>query len=215
MTYNITGTNNEIVLFDDDGMEIPVKEEIDGLSIICNGNDNVIKIHKDTKFYTSLIHIGNDKTNVEIGKSSCLCINVRCCFGEGQMFKIGAGTQIGQATFYLDEQSGCCIGKDCMFSNGITVWGADGHGILELRGGYVNQAEKPVIIGDHVWVGFQATILKESKISDNSILGACSVLAKKFEEQNVAIAGNPAKIVKTGINWTHESAFMAERNNNL
>ena len=37
MTYNITGTNNEIVLFDDDGMEIPVKEEIDGLSIICNG----------------------------------------------------------------------------------------------------------------------------------------------------------------------------------
>ena len=137
MTYNITGTNNKIVLFDDDGMEIPVKKEIDGLSIVCNGNDNVIRIHKDTKFYTSLIHIGNDKTNVEIGKSSCLCINVRCCFGEGQVFKIGDGTQIGQTTFYLDEQSGCCIGKDCMFSNGITVWGADGHGILGCRGGGV------------------------------------------------------------------------------
>lgn len=212
MAKNITGENNKIVLFDDAGNEFLFKKKIDGLDIICHGNNNTVRIHKETRFISSLFHIGNDNVNIEIGKSACLCINVRCCFGDGQTFKIGDGTQIGQATFFLDERSGCLIGNDCMFSNGVTVWGADGHGIIDCAGGgYVNAVNAPVVIGNHVWIGFQSTILKESKISDNSVLGACSVLAKKFEEQNVAIAGNPAKIVRTNINWSAQSAFMAER----
>lgn len=53
----------------------------------------------------------------------------------------------------------------------------------------------------------------ESKISDNSILGAKSVLAKKINEENVVIAGNPAKIIRRNINWSHESLFMTENKN--
>ena len=42
---------------------------------------------------------------------------------------------------------------------------------------------------------------KNTKISDDSIIGWGSIVTKKFEEPNVVLAGNPAKIVKRGINW--------------
>lgn len=35
----------------------------------------------------------------------------------------------------------------------------------------------------------------------NSIVGACSVITKQFEEENVILAGNPAKIVKQNVKW--------------
>ncbi len=37
-------------------------------------------------------------------------------------------------------------------------------------------------------------------IADNCIVGAGSLVTKKFEEPNVVIAGHPAKVIKTGIN---------------
>lgn len=35
----------------------------------------------------------------------------------------------------------------------------------------------------------------------NSVVGHSTVVAKKFTDKNVVIAGNPAKIIKTDINW--------------
>ena len=213
-TLKITGFENKLVLFDDDNIEYPLKNLPKGLTININGNNNVIKIHKDTKFVSSFIQIGNDNCDITIGKSDLLSFNLRCCFGEGQFFKIGNGTQIGQASFFLDEKSGVEIGKNCMFSNDVTVWATDGHGIIDLNENkIINSPKEPVVIGNHVWIGFGATILKESKISDNSILGAKSVLAKKINEENVVIAGNPAKIIRRNINWSHESLFMTENKN--
>ena len=48
-----------------------------------------------------------------------------------------------------------------------------------------------------------AVVLKNSEIKDNSVIGANAVVAKKFKEGNVIIAGNPAKILKKNINWSH------------
>lgn len=44
-------------------------------------------------------------------------------------------------------------------------------------------------------------ILKGASINDNSIIGFKSLVTKKYTEKNVIIAGSPAKIIKTNINW--------------
>ena len=46
-----------------------------------------------------------------------------------------------------------------------------------------------------------AVILKNSEIQEESVVGACSVVAKKFDEKNVVIAGNPASVKKQDISW--------------
>ncbi|MBR4891899.1 MAG: hypothetical protein IKZ34_01820 [Alphaproteobacteria bacterium] len=45
------------------------------------------------------------------------------------------------------------------------------------------------------------TILKGTKIPDNCIVGARSLVNKKFDEPNVILVGIPAVIKKRGIQW--------------
>ncbi len=43
--------------------------------------------------------------------------------------------------------------------------------------------------------------MKKVRIADNSVVGSASVVTKKFDEENVVIAGNPAKICRRNIMW--------------
>lgn len=55
--------------------------------------------------------------------------------------------------------------------------------------------EKPVYIGNDVWIGHRVTILPGVHIADGTVIGAGSVVAKDTEPYTV-IGGNPAKIIK-------------------
>ena len=50
-------------------------------------------------------------------------------------------------------------------------------------------------IGDNVWIGGNAVILPGVTLGDNVVVGAGAVVTKSFPS-NVAIAGNPAKVIK-------------------
>lgn len=55
---------------------------------------------------------------------------------------------------------------------------------------------KDIVIGKKCWIGMNSVILPGVILGDNTIVGAGSVVTKKFEEGNVIIAGVPAKIVR-------------------
>lgn len=54
----------------------------------------------------------------------------------------------------------------------------------------------PITIGDNVWLGGGVTILPGITLGNNVVVGAGAVVTKSFGD-NVVIAGNPAKIIKT------------------
>lgn len=55
--------------------------------------------------------------------------------------------------------------------------------------------ERPVYIGNDVWIGDRVIILPGVHIGDHSVIGAGAVVTKDVSEWVVA-AGNPAKVVK-------------------
>ena len=66
----------------------------------------------------------------------------------------------------------------------------------ELRHAPVTgKARKPVVLGENVWVGAQALVLKGVRIGDDSAVGAGSVVREDVEARCV-VAGNPAQVVK-------------------
>lgn len=100
--------------------------------------------------------------------------------------------------FENDTSFSC--GDDCMFSHGIIIRCSDGHAVMNSDGEIINRG-KSVKIGNHVWVGQDALISKNTQIPDGCIVGARAVVTKKFEQKNCIIAGVPAKIVKEDIQW--------------
>jgi acetyltransferase-like isoleucine patch superfamily enzyme len=53
-------------------------------------------------------------------------------------------------------------------------------------------------------MGTRVTCLKGVYVAENSIVAATSTINKRYEQKNSIIAGVPAKIVKSGINWSAE-----------
>ncbi len=75
------------------------------------------------------------------------------------------------------------IGKNCRIHVCVNIGAAGGH------------PEAPQI-GDNVYIGPGTKIYGNIKIGNNIAIGANSTVNKSFEENNVMIAGSPAKIIK-------------------
>ncbi len=54
---------------------------------------------------------------------------------------------------------------------------------------------KPIKIGNDVWIGGGSIILPGVTIGNNVVIGAGSVVTKNIED-NVVIAGNPARVIR-------------------
>lgn len=107
------------------------------------------------------------------------------------------------------------IGECCMFSYGINVYQTDGHPVLSVETGEVLNKVRNLDIGNHVWVGANATITKNVTIGHDCIVGWGAVVSRSFPEPFCAVAGNPAQVVKRGITWDTNGAKFGYIDNEL
>jgi len=88
------------------------------------------------------------------------------------------------------------IGDDCIIADSVHLYDHDHKysdlGLLINEQGYIT---KPILIGNNVWIGAKATILKGVTIHDGAIIAANAVVNKDVPS-NAIVAGNPAMIVK-------------------
>ena len=94
---------------------------------------------------------------------------------------IGKGTSFEKTTISTaNANSSIEIGERCMFSYGITVYNTDSHPIIDAKSGNIINKVRQLKIGNHVWVGANATILKNTCIPDDCIVGWGSVVNSKL-----------------------------------
>lgn len=100
--------------------------------------------------------------------------------------------------------SGCCIvaerqvfiGNNVGLGANVTIIDTDFHstdaGLREMG----NSGESmPVRVGNGVWIGMNAVILKGVDIGDDAVIGACAVVSKSVPPGAVVV-GNPARVVR-------------------
>lgn len=202
------GFNNKIVVFDDnEEVEIAKKEIIDGLKITIFGDNNVIRIAKNIVMTNCQLCIYGNGNFFELNKTHSSVNNTMIMFQKSDNSKlvIGSNIFIGSAKILIEENNTVVeIGRDCMFSDNIQIRNSDGHVIFDAEGRVINKAHE-IVIGNHVWLGFDVKILKNVKLADNVIVGAASLVSKSFDDSDIIIAGVPAKIVKKNISWNAKS----------
>lgn len=122
--------------------------------------------------------------------------------GTNAKIHLKSDTSFVSASMYISNGK-LEIGRDCLFSSGVTIRNHDGHHIFDLTNKIRVNNEKDIIIGEHCWIGHNATILKGITIGDGSIVGEQSVVTHSCGK-NVVIAGNPAKKIKENIYWKRD-----------
>lgn len=189
---NEVGNNNVI--------DIAENVEASKLLVDIRGSNNSISIKNNCVINDLYIRFWGDDNCIEIG-DSCKITGRFLFDGSNQKLKIGRLTTFERVGIVVAEGVSVSIGEDCMFSYGIQLRTTDAHSIIDLTTGKRSNQAQSLHVGNHVWVGAEAIIQKGTKIPNNSIVGIRSVVSGKFYNNNVAIAGVPAKIVKEMIDW--------------
>ena len=114
---------------------------------------------------------------------------------QGARITVGNGTYLNRNTEVIAGAE-VRIGRDCMIAWDVVIMDTDQHA---ADGG--TPVAKPVVIGDRVWVGCRAIILKGVHIGDGAVIGAGAIVTHDV----------PAGGVATGPAATLRRAYATER----
>ena len=107
--------------------------------------------------------------------------------------EIGARSAINRRT-ELCARSRIKIGKDCAIGWDVCITDSDYH---EFEGAV---RDAPVEIGDHVWIGARATILKGVTIGHGAVIAAGAVITQDVPERAL-IVGPRSQVVRENVSW--------------
>jgi acetyltransferase-like isoleucine patch superfamily enzyme len=96
---------------------------------------------------------------------------------------------------------GIHIGKNCLIATGTVILSHDHCKRVDSRPYLAD-----TYIGDNCFIGIRAFIMPGVKIGNEVIVGSMSVVTKDVPS-NCIVAGNPARIIKTGITMNNRAEW--------
>lgn len=117
---------------------------------------------------------------------------------DGGRLSFGHGTNVnGTGTKFLCS-TGITVGAFCTFSWDVQVLDNDFHALTV--DGEQKPSSAPVVVGDRVWVGTRAVVLKGVTIGDGAVVAAGAVVTRDVPAGAV-VAGLPARVVGHADSW--------------
>ncbi len=189
-SFSVKGTNNSLLATGD-----TMKSDF-----FITGTGNTAKF-TNTHISDSIITITGNNNNIYCEEGVLLRKAVITIRGNGCTIKIGKGTSFGSVRIIAaGETNEIAIGAGCLFADFIEIWGSDTHPIYNAQNEIINK-EKPVRIGDKVWVGARAIILKGVTIESGSVVGMGSLVINDVPESSITV-GSPNRIIKSDVHWS-------------
>ncbi len=132
--------------------------------------------------------------HLELGRWSWVGHGCKLRCHEGQI-SIGAKSVIGQECT-ISAYKNVSIGRECVIADRVMMIDFD-HGMVEvdrpirLQGIY----KRDVCLGNNVWIGYGACILRGVTVGDNAVIGTGAVVTKDVPA-NAIVGGVPARLIR-------------------
>ena len=148
-----------------------------------------------------------DSSKIIIG-NNCLIYGDLLTFTHGGNITLGSSVFVGENSRIWSSTS-IKIGNNVLISHNVNIHDNNSHPIdlnernrqmeFILIKGFLpanefGVKEAPIVIGDNVWVGFNAAIFKGVTIGEGSIIGAGTYVFHDVPPFSIVV-GNPAKII--------------------
>ncbi|MBD3793842.1 MAG: acyltransferase [Campylobacterales bacterium] len=174
----IQRVRNKIRINSSAELEIAKNAKVVGCRISIKGKNNKLIIQEGARVLRATLEIVGDNCTLFIGQRS----------------------MIGDNCYLSVKEDGrrLYIGDDCGLSRNIKIMTSDGHPIFQ-NAERINPA-KDIVVGAHVWIADNVTLLKGVTIGDGSVIGINSTVVASVPQNAVAV-GNPARVVKSEIRW--------------
>lgn len=170
----------------------------------CTGHGNRLIMESSATFGSlgrpKVEFLGNNNT-LHIGKNCNIKRGHYRFKGDGMTIAFGEKTTVNGAYILCLEGASVTLGRDCMLSYEIEIRTSDAHSILDSTTMERVNPAQDVVLGDHVWVGKGVILMQGTQIAKNSIIGTRALVSGQFDEENVVIAGIPARVVTRGRTW--------------
>jgi acetyltransferase-like isoleucine patch superfamily enzyme len=178
--------------------------------ILLFGNCS-FSIHKSAKINLNNGHLALNRYitkkdpfvgNIELYENAEVTVQNTFFFHSGCDIMVFKNAKLNLGSGYINRYakircySAITIGHGVAISENVTIWDSDTHTII----GKEDHITQPIIIGNQVWIGANATILKGVTIGDGVVIAAGSVVTKSIPDHCLA-AGIPAKVIKENVNW--------------
>jgi acetyltransferase-like isoleucine patch superfamily enzyme len=132
---------------------------------------------------------------LDLGRWSWLGHGTKIRVHEGEV-SIGAKTVLGQECTISAYQH-VSIGRECVVADRVMLIDFD-HGVVDverpirLQGIY----KRDVRVGNNVWIGYGACILRGVTVGDNAVIGTNAVVTSDVPA-NAVVGGVPARVIRT------------------
>lgn len=131
----------------------------------------------------------------------------KASIGHGSKISVRGKLNLGEKFNMTAESTIVCakeitIGNDCLVSWNVLLMDTDEHPLYDAENQRINE-DKPIVIGNHVWIGCKCIILKGAQMPDNSVLAAGTLLKSAFAGNSQVVGGNPPTILKRDVRWEH------------
>ncbi len=140
-----------------------------------------------------VLQIGPD-ARIELGRWAWLGHGTKVRCHEG-VVSIGAKTVMGQECTISAFQH-VSIGRECVIADRVMLIDFD-HGVVEVDRPVRQQGiyKRDVRVGNNVWIGYGACILRGVTVGDNAIIGTSAVVTHDVPA-NAVVGGVPARIIR-------------------
>ena len=164
-----------------------------------------LQLHEDFFLGWNLRNGSNAETYLKLHDGAVLTVHhtFKAFFTSSIELFANAHLELGNS--YINSGSVISCKKHIVIGDGVAIarnaafYDSDMHMLIDPSGNQTN-SDAPIVIEDHVWIGFGAIILKGVTLGTGCVIGAGAVVTHDIPPHCIAV-GNPAKVICEEAQW--------------